>query len=77
MREFLPPILCYYVTAFLVITPNTLPIRLPLLPITLYGAFRCATQLDLAKGHTEEDRLVYLNQGLLVRRPFTLIGFIY
>ncbi|KAF8905033.1 hypothetical protein CPB84DRAFT_1727385 [Gymnopilus junonius] len=65
-REFLLPILCYYVTALLVITPRTFFIRLALLPISLYSAFRCATRLDLVKGFPDEERIVYVNQGLLL-----------
>ncbi|KDR76355.1 hypothetical protein GALMADRAFT_247761 [Galerina marginata CBS 339.88] len=65
-RDCLPPILLYYVTALLVITPRTFPIRLALLPITLYAAFRCATHIDLVKGYPDEEHLVYLNQGLVL-----------
>lgn len=66
-RELLPPILCYYATAVLVISPHTFSIRLALLPITLWGIFRACTQIDVVAGWPEYDRLVYLNQGLVVR----------
>ena len=35
----LTPLLCYYLTAILVILPRTFPIRLSILPITLFYAF--------------------------------------
>jgi hypothetical protein len=58
------PFLCYYITALLVILPRTFLIRLAILPITLFYAFRTSTQLDLAAGN---GGLAYLNQALLVR----------
>ncbi|KAF8150629.1 membrane bound O-acyl transferase family-domain-containing protein [Crassisporium funariophilum] len=64
--ELLPPLLCYYATAILVLIPRTLYIRLALLPVTLYAAFRASTQLDLAAGYGHDERLAYLNQGLLL-----------
>ncbi|PPQ91017.1 hypothetical protein CVT25_013942 [Psilocybe cyanescens] len=64
--EILPPILLYYATAVLVLLPRTYPIRLALLPITLYTAFRATTQIDLAKGLPEEQSLAYFNQGLVL-----------
>lgn len=66
LTELLPPILCYYATAVLVLLPRTFPIRLALLPISLWAAFRAATTIDLAQGYNE-DGLAYLNHGLLVR----------
>ena len=63
----LVPILCYYVTAILVILPRTFLIRLTILPITLFYVFRASTQLDLAAGYGDDARLAYLNQALLVR----------
>ena len=62
----LAPLLCYYVTAILVILPRTFLIRFAILPITLFYAFRASTQLDLAAGYGD-DGLAHLNQGLLVR----------
>lgn len=62
----LPPVLCYYATALLVLVPRTLPVRVALLPITLWATFRAATQLDCSAGWPYEERLIYLNQGLLV-----------
>ena len=64
--ELLPPVLCYYATAVLILLPRTLPIRLALWPITVLAAFRASTQLDLSAGWPCEERLIYLNQGLLV-----------
>ena len=65
----LVPLLCYYVTAILVTLPRTLLIRLIILPITLFYAFRASTQLDLAAGYGN-GRLSYLNQDLVVRQYF-------
>jgi len=62
----LPPLLCYYITALLVLIPRTLVLRIALLPFTLSMAFRGAMQLDLSFGH---DRLAYLNQIPAVRNP--------
>ena len=62
----LTPLLCYYLTAILVILPRTFPIRLAVLPITLFYAFRASTQLDLAAGYGDDGRLAYLNQLLVV-----------
>ncbi|KDR68840.1 hypothetical protein GALMADRAFT_230936 [Galerina marginata CBS 339.88] len=64
-RECLPPLLLCYVTALLVITPRTFLLRLALLPITLYTAFHCATEVNLSKGYPDEERLVYVNQVLV------------
>lgn len=61
----LPPLLCYYITALLVLLPHTLLLRIALLPLTLSLALRAATQVDLTLGH-DSDRLPYLNQGLAV-----------
>jgi hypothetical protein len=63
----LVPLLCYYLTAILVTLPRTFLIRLVILPITLFYAFRASTQLDLAAGYGDDGRLAYLNQALLVR----------
>ncbi|KAF8807055.1 hypothetical protein BYT27DRAFT_7190770 [Phlegmacium glaucopus] len=62
----LTPLLCYYVTAILVTLPRTSLIRLAILPITLFFAFRASTQLDLAAGYGDDGRLAYLNQALLL-----------
>jgi len=61
-----PPLLCYYITALLVLLPHTSVLRIALLPLTLFLAFRGATQLDLSFGH-DSNRLAYLNQGPAVR----------
>jgi hypothetical protein len=63
----LAPLLCYYVTAILVILQQTFLIRLAILPITLFYAFRASTQPDLAAAYGDDDRLAHLNQDLLVR----------
>ena len=69
LRDLLPPFLCYYTTAVLVILPDTLFIRLALLPLTLWMIFRAATRVDLI-GMFDNERLAFGNQALLVR-PFT------
>ncbi|PPR00894.1 hypothetical protein CVT24_000379 [Panaeolus cyanescens] len=66
ISDFLPAIIFYYATAILVVTPKTLPARLALLPITLWAAFRAATQLDFSAGYEFSERLVYINQGLVL-----------
>jgi len=63
--NLLPPILCYYVTAVLVLLPDTLFIRLALLPLTLGVAFRGATRIDAVVAYND-DRLRYWNQGLVL-----------
>ncbi len=65
-RKLLPSLLCYYATAVLVITPRTFATRLALLPVTLWATFRAATLVDVVAGWEDYERLVYLNQGLLV-----------
>ncbi len=65
LRLFLPTWVCYYATAVLVLLPGTLYARLALLPVTLWYAFRSATELDLVAEYNEE-RLAYFNQGLTV-----------
>ena len=76
-HNLLPPILCYYATAVLVLLPDTLFIRLALLPFTLWMALRGVTRVDLAVGFNNE-RLIYLNQGLAVcvHSPTSLYFFI-
>ena len=58
-----PPFICYFATAFLSLLPDTFPIRLSLLPITLGAAFRAATSVD-ASGGLHEFR--YVNMLLCV-----------
>ncbi|KAL4263189.1 wax synthase family protein [Pleurotus pulmonarius] len=65
LEDLLPPILCYYATAVLVTLPNTILIRLALLPVTLWTLFRACTTVDLVKS-LEDDRLIYWNHGLLL-----------
>lgn len=59
-----PPILCYYVTSVLVLVPNTIHVRLALLPMSLWTCFNAATRIDIAKTY-DNERLAYLNQGLV------------
>ncbi|KAK2463446.1 hypothetical protein APHAL10511_004532 [Amanita phalloides] len=63
LQELLPVIVLYYVTAFLVVTRGTLAIRVALLPVTLWAAFRAATGLRVDAGN---PRLVYWNQALVL-----------
>lgn len=65
LHYLLPPILCYYVTAVLVLLPETLHIRLAVLPLTLWMTFRGATRVDTIVMFNN-DRLIYWNQGLVV-----------
>jgi hypothetical protein len=66
LKELLPPIILYYATAFLVVTRGTLKIRIALLPITLWAAFRAGSGLDVAAGFVDQ-RFVHLNPALSVR----------
>ncbi|KAG2028681.1 hypothetical protein BDR03DRAFT_976403, partial [Suillus americanus] len=43
----LPPVICSFATAFLVLLPRTQPVRIVLWPITAILAFRAATSLDV------------------------------
>lgn len=45
----LPPVVCYFATAFLVLLPRTQPVRIVLWPITAILAFRAATSLDVGQ----------------------------
>jgi len=54
----------YYATALLVVLPDTFPIRLALLPLTLWSAFRAATSIDMSL-HLGPD-YAYLNYGLVL-----------
>lgn len=67
LQDLLPAIVLYYTTAFLVVTRGTLKIRLALLPITLWTAFRAGSRLDVAAGCADQ-RFAHFNQGLSVRR---------
>ena len=67
---FLTPLLCQYATAILVILPRTFFLRLAILPITLFCAFRASTQLDLAPG---DARFAHLNHTYVVRSSFLLL----
>lgn len=55
----------YYVTAVLVILPGTFPLRLALLPVTLWLAFRAVTSIDVGAGLFGSDpRYEFLGYGL-------------
>lgn len=47
VTTILPVYVPYYITAVLVILPGTLPLRLALLPLTLWLAFRAFTSVDV------------------------------
>ncbi|KXN88492.1 putative long-chain-alcohol O-fatty-acyltransferase 8 [Leucoagaricus sp. SymC.cos] len=64
--DFLPPFVLLYLTAYLVQTPGTLPIRLTLLPISLWSFFRAATYIDVVYGLKYREGLVYWNMGLVI-----------
>lgn len=67
LQILLPPIVLYYATAFLVVTRGTLKIRIALLPITLWTAFRAGSGLDVVAGYADLG-FAHFNQGLSVRR---------
>jgi hypothetical protein len=75
LYDLLPPILTYHATAVLVLLPNTLFIRLGVLPLTLWLAFRAAMRVDLIAMFNNE-RLSYLNQGLVVCALTCIAGYI-
>lgn len=62
----LPPVICYFATAFLVQLPRTHLARLALWPITAILAFRAATSLDMCMG---QPKLNFLNIDLQVSSP--------
>ncbi|KAG1887648.1 hypothetical protein F4604DRAFT_1645520 [Suillus subluteus] len=57
----LPPVVCYFATAFLVLLPRTQPVRIALWPITAILAFRAAMSLDMCLG---QPKLNFLNIDL-------------
>ena len=63
--DFLPVVISFYATAVLVILPGTFPVRLALLPFTVWAAFHAATTIDLVKAYNEPG-LTYWNQGFCV-----------
>jgi hypothetical protein len=62
----LPSFVLYYLTAYLVLTPGTLLVRLAILPISLWSFFRTATGVDLVHGLKHREGLVYINKSLVV-----------
>ncbi|KAG0707884.1 membrane bound O-acyl transferase family-domain-containing protein [Suillus ampliporus] len=61
VSDVLPPVICYFVTAFLVLLPRTQSIRIALWPITAFLAFCAATSLDMSMG---KPKLQFLNIDL-------------
>lgn len=59
------PNLLNYLLAYLVLVPGTRPLRLAILPIALWTAYKGATALDVTIGHNEPG-LGYLNHGVFV-----------
>ncbi|KAG1887647.1 hypothetical protein F4604DRAFT_1570826 [Suillus subluteus] len=59
----LPPVVCSFATAFLVLLPRTQPVRIVLWPITAILAFRAATSLDVSMG---EPKYNFLNTHLQI-----------
>lgn len=49
----MPVLALYYVTAVAVILPRTVLLRLALLPLTLWSAFRVVTSVDIALAWNE------------------------
>uniref|UniRef100_A0A8H7XJE5 Uncharacterized protein n=1 Tax=Psilocybe cubensis TaxID=181762 RepID=A0A8H7XJE5_PSICU len=64
--DLLPALVLYYVIALLVLIPDTMFLRLALLPVNLYALFRMSTKIDLAKGLADEQRLAYFNHALIL-----------
>jgi len=64
LRDVVPAALCYYLTAVLMLVPNTFAIRLAILPLSLLACFNSATRIDLVKTFNY-DGLAYLNHGLV------------
>ncbi|KAJ8456486.1 hypothetical protein ONZ45_g18700 [Pleurotus djamor] len=65
IEDLLPPIICYYATAVLVLIPNTLIVRLAFMPVTLWSIFRASTTVDVVKSF-DDDRLIHWNQGIVL-----------
>ncbi|KAG1849683.1 hypothetical protein DFJ58DRAFT_716901 [Suillus subalutaceus] len=57
----LPPVVCYFAAAFLVLLPRTQPVRIVLWPITAILAFRAAMSLDVSMGQPKYN---FLNRQL-------------
>jgi hypothetical protein len=70
VSSVIPPVVCYFTTAFLVLLPRTQLIRVALWPITAFFAFRAATSLDLSMA---QPKLQFLNIDLQVSSPRTQI----
>ena len=63
--NLLPVAICCFVTAVLVLKPNTMHMRIAIFPVTLWCAFRAATTIDIALTFNEPG-LNYLNYGICV-----------
>jgi hypothetical protein len=74
VSDVLPPILCYFAIALLSLLPDTFPLRVGLLPMALYSAFRAVTTIDVALS-TEHSGLNYLNQAFSVSPFFWHLTF--
>ncbi|KAG1849682.1 hypothetical protein DFJ58DRAFT_450088 [Suillus subalutaceus] len=67
----LPPVVCGFATAFLVLLSRTQPVRIVLWPITAILAFRAATSLDVSMGQPKYN---FLNTQLQVSSRRTRIN---
>ena len=65
--HILPVVALYYMSAVLVIIPGTSNIRLVLLPLSLWSAFRAVTSIDIALAWNEPG-FRCLDFGFGVRR---------
>jgi hypothetical protein len=61
-----PPVVCYFITAFLVLLPRTQPIRVAIWPITAFLAFRAAGSLDMSMASPKRR---FINIDLQVSSP--------
>lgn len=63
IRYLLPPVLFHYATAILVQLPHTFPIKLALLPISLWLIFTACTRVELVG---DDRSVIWWNQDLVV-----------
>ncbi|KAF8891416.1 membrane bound O-acyl transferase family-domain-containing protein [Mucidula mucida] len=72
LDAYLPALLSVYITAWLALRSSPLFLKVAWLPIPLFALYRCSMTLDLTRveGGSANDRLSYLNQGLLLQNTF-------
>jgi hypothetical protein len=65
VSDIIPHYLCFYGTALLALRPNTFTIRLAVLPVTLWTAFRLAKTYDFTQG-SDAPEIRWMNFGFCV-----------